>query len=235
MRVTFERMIVLEGGPEKLEKFLGENSFVYWVKGPNWEIWNLAPNFIRERYEGHFYLVDFDGESFLLASTVPLKIPLLNRKLLILKGNRESVAKRTKLHFIDPLNRRIGIQKNIRVDLIRLSIVAVLSGALLWINPYLFGITVLLTVLGAIPGDTKFVLRKGEKITVFKRNKRAVQIGSLIWAGLYLTSLIPEFQKIYRDTGNPRDFLVVLLILNGPVIILALAILYLQREWKDLV
>ncbi len=57
MRVTFERVVVVEGSPEKLEKFLGENTFVYRVKGPNWEVWSPAPDFIRERYEGHFYLV----------------------------------------------------------------------------------------------------------------------------------------------------------------------------------
>ena len=69
MQVRFERLIPLgDDGVKKMEEVIAELRFVHHVRGSNEEIWSYSSKYIKEHYETHFYLVDFAGESFLIAS-----------------------------------------------------------------------------------------------------------------------------------------------------------------------
>ncbi|WP_258083875.1 hypothetical protein [Thermococcus thermotolerans] len=235
MQVKFERLIPLDDdGVKKMEGFLAELRFVHHVRGPNEEIWGYSPKYIKERYETYFYLVDFAGESFLIASTVPLKIPVPGRRVLKLRGDRNSIARRLKLHFLDPLNRRVNLQRTAGLDVTSLLALTALGGILLWLNPYLFALTLLILLLGLTPGSAKIITRHGREIVIFKRNGRTYKAASLLAGMVYLVPLIKTFQDMYRSAGDIR-VLAALLLVSTPMIILALMILYFQREWRDLV
>ena len=206
MRVTFERVVVVEGSPEKLEKFLGENTFVYWVKGPNGEIWSLAPDFIRERYEGHFYLVDFEEESFLLASTVTLKLPVLGNRVARFEGKRKAVARRVKLHLIDPFRRILMLQKSGNVGIGRVFYLALVYALFAWLNPYLLLVIVPITLLEFVPGSEKVVMREGEYVKVFSRDRRAVFAREfLLGTWLLVIGVGATIYRAYLGQEDPEE------------------------------
>ncbi|ASJ13027.1 hypothetical protein [Thermococcus thioreducens] len=235
MQVRFERLIPFEDDDVKtVERVVLGLRFIHYVQGANEEIWNYAPRYIKERYETYFYLIDFPEKSFLIASTVPLKISVPCRKVLMLEGSRNSIAKRLKLHFLDPLNRRVNLQRTAGLNITSLLALAALGGVLLWLNPYLFALTLLILVLGLTPGNAKIAVRHGKEIAIFKRNERTYKAASLLAGMIYLVPLIKTIQDMYRDTRDIR-VLVAILLVSTPMIILALMILYFQREWQDLV
>ncbi|NJE05000.1 hypothetical protein E3E36_02315 [Thermococcus sp. M36] len=235
MQVRFERIIPLDDDDaQRVKETLLRLRFVHYIQGANGEIWGYAPRYIKERYETHFYLIDFSEKSFLIASTVPLKIPIPGRGVLSLEGSRKSVARRIRLHLMDPLNRNVKLQRTIGLNITSLLGLALLGGVLLWLNPYIFALTLLILILGLMPGNSKVAIRHGEKIMIFKRNKRAYRTASLLAGMIYLIPLIKTFQEIHRDIGDIRVFAAFLLV-SSPIIILALMILCFQREWQDLV
>ncbi|WP_297550674.1 hypothetical protein [Thermococcus sp.] len=206
MRVTFERIVVVDGTPEKLKKFLEENTFVYWVEGLNEEVWKLAPKFIGERYERHFYLVDFEGRSFLLASTVPLKLPVLGNRVAKFEGSRKAVAKRVMLHFLDPFRRFVRLQKSADIGIKRVLYLAVLYAIFLWFSPYLLLVIVPITLLEFVPGNTKVVVRDGGDLRVLAREKRALWAREfLIGAWLIVIGVAMNLYRAYRGEGSMED------------------------------
>ncbi len=233
MQVRFERLVPLDDIDVKtVEKTVLELRFIHYVQGSNEEIWDYAPRYIKERYETYFYLIDFPEKSFLIASTVPLKIPVPRRRVLSLEGSRKSVARRVRLHLVDPLNRRVNLQRTIGLNITSLLALTALGGVLLWLNPYLLVLMLLILILGLMPGNAKIATRHGKEIAIFKRNGRTYKAASLLAGMIYLVPLIKTFQDMYRSAGDIR-VLAALFLVSTPMIILALMIF--QREWRDLV
>lgn len=235
MQVRFERIIPFDDDDaQRAKETLLRLRFVHYIQGMNGEIWDYTSRYIKERYETHFYLIDFSEKSFLIASTVPLKIPIPGKKVISLEGSRKSVARRIRLHLMDPLNRNVRLQRTIGLNITSLLGLAFLGGVLLWLNPYIFTLTLLILTLGLIPGNSKVAIRHGEKIIILKKNKRARRTASLLAGMLSLMPIVKAFQEIFKDTKDTRVFAALLLV-STPVIILAFMILYFQREWRDLV
>ncbi|AHL23255.1 hypothetical protein [Thermococcus nautili] len=219
MRVTFERVVVVEGSPEKLEKFLGENTFVYWVKGTNREIWGLAPDFIRERYEGHFYLVDFEGESFLLASTVPLKLPFLGNLVARFEGKRKAVARRVGLHLLDPLRKFLSLQRSSDINLARVLYLVFLYLLLLWFLPYLLLAVVPITLLEFVPGDERIVLRESSEVRVLSRGRRAFLMREILIGMWFLVVGVGlTLYRAYKGQENPGKAVFMSVLLIGALV-----------------
>ncbi|WP_457751376.1 hypothetical protein [Thermococcus sp.] len=205
MQVTFERIVVAEGSPEKLEDFLNENAFVYWIKGSNREVWEVSPNFIEKRYENHFYLLDFDGESFLLASTVPLRVPFLGNRVVGFGGKRKTVARRVKLHFLDPFRRSLKLQRSGSLGLLRVLFMLLIYAIFAWLAPYLLLIIIPVTILEFVPGRERVVLRDGNEVRVLLRDRRAVFVREfLIGAWLILIGVGITLYRAYTGKENPE-------------------------------
>ncbi len=204
MRVTFERVVVAEGSPEKLEDFLKEKAFIYYIKGSNREIWKVSPDFIERRYENHFYLLDFDRESFLLASTVPLRIPVLGNRVAGFEGKRKAVVRRVRLHFLDPFRRSLKLQRSGDFSLSSFFYLLFIYVLFAWLSPYLLLVVVPATLLEFVPGREKVVLREGNEVKVLLRDRRAVFVREfLIGAWLIIIGVGVTLYRAYRGKEDP--------------------------------
>jgi|GEM_PF-3798124 hypothetical protein len=66
-----------EFSPYKFERFLSDHRYIYWIKGMKSEIVHLIDDFIDDRYENYFYLIELGDDVYLIASTVPIRVPFI--------------------------------------------------------------------------------------------------------------------------------------------------------------
>ncbi|NJE43498.1 hypothetical protein [Thermococcus sp. GR6] len=228
MWIQFERIITLKDEPQKLERFLSELRFVHYVKGPNKELWSYAPHFVKEHYEGYFYLVDFEGESFLIASTVPLKLPVIPSKITKFEGKREWVVFRVRLHFLDPTMRTISPHRVMNISLGSILVLLIGTGLLMWLRDFVTLIFVLaFWAAHILPGSSQEPIRIGQRIVVKKRGKATKVVDTVFALWMYWNisgqMLYQSFLKAYnQDPSGALGALAFIVLLFSPLVSLFL-------------
>jgi hypothetical protein len=233
MWIQFERVIASdEAERERLSRYIADLRFVHYLLGPSSEVWGHIATFLKERYEGYFYLVDFEEDSFLIASTVPLRLPVTPSQLWRIRGKRERVIRRIKLHFLDPTSKAVSLHRSINLSLA--SIIVTVAGvtALLWLRDFVTLFLVLpMIVLHMIPGDNRLPVRRGNRVVVKKKGRTTVLISRILnvlftlWVywNIWLRYVYSDLRKSYLNAPEATAAsLVIMLVMLLPVIALYL-------------
>ncbi|WP_457754665.1 hypothetical protein [Thermococcus sp.] len=219
--------IKAEFNPQFFERILSDMRFIYWVKGSKSELKHILGEFIDERYEEFFYFIELDEDNcYLIASTVPLKLPFIPTYAKRLKSKRKLFLKISASIQLSPVYTKTSILFATILGLIYIGYTILLASkdfAFLFSYLVAFFLNYLLKNLGFVESNDDAIRVSGRMIVKKKKKikgTRYIHIGIvtiLIVLALYRVKDVSQ-QDLYAMAGVSLLFL----FMFSPLIVVSL-------------